>query len=92
VGIDGLLNPQREPGTQYRCFTPTDVRDARMIHMLRQGHYPLPQIQLILGGLRETGSTEALRAAVAERQESLHRQARAMLDGSGRLHHYLTPQ
>ncbi|GAA3935109.1 MerR family transcriptional regulator [Actinomadura viridis] len=86
----GLLAPRREPGTGYRRFGPADVRDAQMIHLLRQGHYRLPQIRPVLEGLRRTGGSEALRAALAERREELARRATAMLDGSGHLYGYLT--
>jgi DNA-binding transcriptional MerR regulator len=86
----GLLTPKRDPDTKYRRFSSTDVRDARMINMLRQGHYPLPQIQPILDGLRRTGSSDALRAAIAQRQAGLTQRATAMLEGSSHLHHYIT--
>jgi DNA-binding transcriptional MerR regulator len=88
----GLLTPKRDPGTRYRRFSSTDVRDARMINMLRQGGYPLPQIQLILDGLRQTGSSDALRAAIAQRQAGLTQRATAMLEGSNRLHRYVTDE
>ncbi|MEV0119731.1 MerR family DNA-binding transcriptional regulator [Streptomyces sp. NPDC050844] len=86
----GLLHPQREPVTHYRWFGPTDVRDARIVSILRQGHYPLPQIQSVLDGLRETGSPDALRAAIAQRLAALTGRATAMLAASGRLHGYVT--
>lgn len=86
----GLLTPKRDPGTKYRRFNATDVRDARMINLLRQGRYPLPQILPILDGLRRTGSSDALRAAIAQRQAGLTQRATAMLEGAGRLHHYIT--
>lgn len=85
----GLLTPERERGTRYRRYRPTDVRDARMITMLRQGHYLFPQIRAVLDGLRETGSADALRAAIAQRGEALTARTTAMLDGAGRLHGYL---
>lgn len=88
----GLLTPKRDPGTKYRRFGSTDVRDARMIDMLRQGRYPLPQIRPILDGLRQTGSSDALRAAIAQRQAELTRRATAMLEGSSRLHHYIADE
>ncbi len=88
----GLLTPQREPGTGYRRFGSTDVRDARMITMLRQGSYPLPQIQPVLDGLRRTGSSDALRAAIAQRQAGLTARATAMLEASSHLHHYATTE
>ncbi|GAA3130878.1 MerR family transcriptional regulator [Streptomyces rectiviolaceus] len=84
----GLLAPQREPGTHYRWFDPADVRDARIVRILRQGHYPLPQIQAVLEGLRETGSPDALRAAIAQRLAGITARATAMLAASGRLHEY----
>ncbi|GAA4237418.1 DNA-binding transcriptional MerR regulator [Streptosporangium album] len=86
----GLLTPQRDQDTKYRWFGSADIRDARMVNMLRQGRYPLPQIKLILDGLRRTGSSDALRAAIAQRQAELTQRATAMLEGSSRLHHYVT--
>ncbi|MGH3907243.1 MAG: MerR family transcriptional regulator [Pseudonocardiaceae bacterium] len=86
----GLLTPKREPGTRYRRFSPADVRDAQMINMLRQGRYPLTQIQPILDGLRRTGSSDALRAAIASRQAGLTQRATAMLEASSHLHDYVT--
>ncbi|MGW2229861.1 MerR family transcriptional regulator [Streptomyces formicae] len=86
----GLLTPSRDPVTHYRSYLPADVRDARVIHMLRQSHYPLPQIRPVLDDLRHSGGVEALRAAVARRAEALDQRTRAMLEGAGRLHQYLT--
>lgn len=88
----GLLTPQRVPGSKYRTYRPADVRDARMISMLRQARYPLPHIRPILDGLRERGSSDALRAAVAERLAALTRRATAMLAGASHLHRYVTGQ
>ncbi|MEV5893272.1 MerR family transcriptional regulator [Nonomuraea fuscirosea] len=86
----GLLTPPREPGTGYRRYGPDDVRDARMINILRQGRHPLPQIRALLDELRRTGSTRALRGAIEERRAALTRTAAAMLTGSAALHHYLS--
>lgn len=85
----GLLAPARERGTGYRRYDAADVRDARMIAMLRQAGYALPAIRPVLDGLRETGSSEALRAALARRQEELTRRSRAMLAGAGLLDGYV---
>jgi DNA-binding transcriptional MerR regulator len=87
----GLLTPNRERGTGYRRYNARDVRDARMISTLRQGHYPLPQIRSILDDLRRTGSRDALREAVQGQQERLTRQAAAMLAAAARLHEYTEP-
>ncbi|MGW0189536.1 TioE family transcriptional regulator [Streptomyces sp. NPDC003362] len=85
----GLVTPERERGTRYRVYRPVDVRDARLIHTLRRSHYPLDQIRPVLEGLRREGSSEALRAAVAARGETLTARTRAMLKGAGRLYGYL---
>ncbi|MBX6768737.1 MAG: MerR family transcriptional regulator [Actinomadura rubrobrunea] len=88
----GLLRPAREPGTGHRRFSAADVRDAQMVHMLRQGHYPLPRIRAVLDELRRTGSREALHAAIAQRRTALAQRAAAMLEGSSHLHHYLADE
>ena len=85
----GLLTPTREPSTKYRRYGPLQVRDARIIAMLRQGRYQFEQIRPVLEGLRRTGSTEALRAAVAERRAAHDRRTRAMLRGAALLDRYL---
>jgi DNA-binding transcriptional MerR regulator len=85
----GLLTPQRERGTGYRRFDPADIRDAQMIHMLRQGHYLFPQIRVILDGLHQTGSSDALRAAIAQRRAQLTLRAAAMLEAATHLHSYV---
>ncbi|WP_431981107.1 MerR family transcriptional regulator [Streptomyces qinglanensis] len=85
----GLLTPHREPGTGYRGFGPAEIRDARLIALLRQSRYPLPQIRTVLDGLRETGGTEELRAALARRDAELTGRTAAMLEGAGLLHTYL---
>lgn len=85
----GLLLPEREPGTGYRRYGPAAVRDARIIHMLRQGHYRFGQIAPVLAGLRQAASTEALQAAIAQRRAAHDRQTLAMLHGGALLREYL---
>ncbi|MFH8609935.1 MerR family DNA-binding transcriptional regulator [Streptomyces sp. NPDC018029] len=86
----GLLTPSRDPVTHYRSYLPADVRDARIVHMLRQSHYLLPQIGPVLDDLRRSGGVGALRTALAERGAALDLRARAMLEGAAHLHRYLT--
>ena len=85
----GLLKPSRESGTGYRVYSAQDVRDARIVHTLRQSHYQFDRIQPIVDGLRRTGSTDALRVALAERRELLDRRAWALLEGASRLWRYI---
>ncbi|MCQ9177622.1 MerR family DNA-binding transcriptional regulator [Streptomyces sp. IBSBF 2953] len=86
----GLIAPPRERGTRYRVYGPADVRDARIVHSLRRGHYLFAQIRPVLAELRREGGSEAeLRSALAARAETLTARTRAMLAGAGRLHAYL---
>ncbi len=88
----GLLLPTRERITKYRRYEPEQIRDARIIHMLRQGRYSFDQIRPVLEGLRQTGSTEALRSAIAERRAAHDRLTKAMLYGAGLLHQLIEEQ
>ncbi|GAB2464209.1 hypothetical protein GCM10027162_68610 [Streptomyces incanus] len=84
-----LLTPRRELGTGYRLFGPADVRDARLVHTLRNSHYPFDRILPVLDGLRREGSGEELRVALVARGEALTARTLAMLEGAGALHAYL---
>lgn len=86
----GLLAPGRERGTGYRVYAAADVRDARMVQLLRQSNYPLDQIGPVLDGLRRTGSSAELKAAISRRQKLLATVTLAMLGADGRLHAYLS--
>ncbi|GAA3985573.1 MerR family transcriptional regulator [Allokutzneria multivorans] len=84
----GLLAPQRDRATKYRTYDSADIRDARMIRMLRQGGYLLDQIRPVLEGLRESGSRDALREAITQRRAQLTWRATAMLEAAAHLHQY----
>ncbi|PSL53604.1 DNA-binding transcriptional MerR regulator [Saccharothrix carnea] len=84
----GLLAPGRDRDG-HRRFGPTEVRDARLVAMLRQSRYPLPAIKPIMDEFRSSGGAEALRAAITAREVELGRRARAMLEGAAALHGYL---
>ncbi|SFQ50664.1 DNA-binding transcriptional regulator, MerR family [Amycolatopsis arida] len=86
----GLLAPPREHGTGYRRYRPEDVRDARVVQLLRQARYHLAQIEPVLADLRRAGSTDALRAALDRRRNEITRRSAAMLAAAGELHAYLT--
>lgn len=84
----GLLLPGRDTDG-YRRFGAADVRDARLVAMLRQSRYPLPSIKPIMDEFRRSGGAEALRAAVTAREADLGRRAKAMLAAAAALHGYL---
>lgn len=85
----GLLTPAREHGTGYRRYAPEDVRDARIIQVLRQEFYLFERIRPVIAGIRREGSVDALHAALAERREALDRRSLAMVRGAARLSEYL---
>ncbi|WP_017586353.1 MerR family transcriptional regulator [Nocardiopsis ganjiahuensis] len=84
----GLLAPRREHPTGYRLYTPADVREARMVHLLRQVRYPLPDIPPVMAELRRSGDSQALHAALAQRGGELTRRSRAMLTAAAHLEDY----
>ncbi|WP_223881351.1 MerR family transcriptional regulator [Nesterenkonia ebinurensis] len=86
----GLLAPERLPYRRHRSYDVEDVRDARVIRLLRQGHYRFTRIRPIIEELRRTGSGDGLRAALGERQMAFTARARAMLHGAALLDQHLT--
>lgn len=84
----GLLAPQREHPTGYRLYTPADLREAQMVHLLRQVRYPLPDIPPVIQELRRSGGSKALHAALAQREAELTQRSRAMLTAAARLDEY----
>ncbi|WP_308258096.1 TioE family transcriptional regulator [Pseudonocardia lacus] len=75
----GLVVPARDPRTGYRTYTTADVRDARLVHQLRRGGYPLAQIAPVVEQIRAAGGVEALTAALAGWRRRLTARGRAML-------------
>ena len=53
---EGLLNPARLPGNDYRDYTEQDIRTLRFIRMLRMLDVPLPVIRSVLAGDAPLGS------------------------------------
>ena len=86
---EGLLYPERERGTGYRVYDATELRNARVVALLRQGAYPLATIRKVLDELRSTGNPERVRQELAQRERDLHRRSRARLAGSAALDDYL---
>ncbi|MCO6004060.1 MerR family transcriptional regulator [Actinoallomurus purpureus] len=88
----GLLHPNRDPATGYRTYTPSDIRDANIVHQLRRSGYLLTQIAPLLGELRDATSPASAASAIADRRNRLHTRALAMLHASAETGHYLHEQ
>jgi DNA-binding transcriptional MerR regulator len=85
----GLLTTARERGTGYRVYDTAQLTRARVIVMLREAGYSVPDVREVVNGLSGSDPTRA-RAALARREQDLDRIGAARLRGTAALHHYLT--
>ncbi|MFF5179619.1 TioE family transcriptional regulator [Micromonospora sp. NPDC000316] len=85
----GLLQPVRDSTTRHRLYSPDDVRDAELAHLLRRGGYRLDHIAGVLGQVRDAGGAEPLAASLRQWRHRLTERGRAMLTGAARLAEYL---
>ncbi|MCE7000830.1 TioE family transcriptional regulator [Saccharothrix sp. S26] len=86
----GLVRPRRDPRTGYRIYGAADVRDARLIHQLRRGGYPLERIAPLIAQVRSAGGVIPLEATLRDWQTRLSTRGRAMLKGAAALDAYLS--
>lgn len=86
----GILTPHRDPRTHQRQYTPSDVRDAHLAHLLRRGGYPLPHITTVLSQVRTAGGPEPLAQSLKTWRHHQTTQARAMLTAAASLSDYLS--
>ncbi|MFG1927887.1 TioE family transcriptional regulator [Cryptosporangium sp. NPDC048952] len=84
----GILVPPRDR-SGYRFYTPDDVRDAELAHLLRRGGYLLGHIATVLSQVRGAGGVEALADSLAGWRDRLTDRGRAMLFAAARLDEYL---
>lgn len=85
----GLVEPRRDRRTGYRVYDEADVRDARLVHQLRRGGYPLARIAPVITQIRTAGGPEPLEAALHDWHERLAVRGRALLAGAAELEMYL---
>jgi DNA-binding transcriptional MerR regulator len=86
----GILLPARDPVTHYRVYSPDDVRDAELAHMLRRGGYLLAHIATVLRHVRGAGGPAALASSLRDWRDRLTDRGREMLTAAARLSDYLT--
>lgn len=77
----GLVVPDRHRSA--RRYTPTQVRDARIVHQLRKSGYPIPHLRTLLPELRQ--ATPDLHAALAARDATLTARSQALLTAAASL-------
>ncbi|GAA4929606.1 MerR family transcriptional regulator [Actinoplanes utahensis] len=84
----GILSPTRVRNA--RMYSPDDVRDAELAHLLRRGGYPLGHIATVLEQVRAAGGAGPLAASIDQWRDRLTARGRAMLTGAARLDDYLS--
>jgi DNA-binding transcriptional MerR regulator len=83
----GILAPARS--RTARAYSPDDVRDAELAHLLRRGGYLLGHIATVIEQVRAAGGPGPLAASIDRWRDRLTARGRAMLTGSARLSDYL---
>jgi DNA-binding transcriptional MerR regulator len=80
-----LVVPDRDPARGARRYTPTQVRDARIVHQLRMAGYRIAALRALMPQLRHARRAQEVAAALAARDASIAARSRALLDGSAAL-------
>src|SRR5690606_17576184 len=65
----GLVTPERD-GTARR-YSPAQVRDARIVHQLRQAGYRIPLVRTVLPELLRASGSGDLHGALAARESAI---------------------
>ena len=74
----GLLAPDRD-SARARAFRPQDVRDARIVHQLRQAGYRIAELARLMPDLRGGGDRASVLAGLDARDASVVVRSRALL-------------
>lgn len=82
---EGLVVPPRAPRGRARSYSPVDVRDARIVHQLRQAGYRIRPLQDRMPQLRQTHRRDEINAALLGRHENITARSRALLRAAAAL-------
>lgn len=82
---EGLVTPSRSPAQRARVYSPDDVRDARIVHQLRQAGYGIAQLRALMPQLRHTNRWDEVNGALASREAGLNVRSRQMMEGAAAL-------
>lgn len=86
---EGLAVPDRVPPGRTRRYTPSQVRDARIVHQLRLAGYRIDTLRAVLPEVTGHGKAEVA-AALAARDLSIENRSRALLDAAAVISRLLT--
>lgn len=84
----GILAPARS--RTARAYSPEDVRDAELAHLLRRGGYLLDHIAAVIEQVHTAGGAGPLATSIHQWRERITACGLAMLTGSARLAEYLS--
>ncbi|KAA9153710.1 MerR family transcriptional regulator [Amycolatopsis acidicola] len=80
---EGLVVPGRERGA--RRYTPTQVRDARIVHQLRKAGYRIEPLRALMPELRRARRLTDVGEALNARDAAITARSQALLDASAAL-------
>lgn len=80
-----LVVPGRAPAHGARSYSPADVRDARIVHQLRQAGYGIAALRELVPRLRSAQPQDDVVAALDARDSALTARSRALLRGAAAL-------
>jgi DNA-binding transcriptional MerR regulator len=82
---EDLVVPDRDPARGTRRYTPTQVRDARIVHQLRRAGYRIAPLRALMPELRRARRLGDVASALAARDASIAARSKALLDGAAAL-------
>lgn len=82
---EGLVVPERSPRGRARSYSPVDVRDARIVHQLRQAGYRIGPLQELMPQLRQARRRDEINTALLARHENITARSRALLRAAATL-------
>jgi DNA-binding transcriptional MerR regulator len=82
---EDLVVPDREPPRGSRRYTPSQVRDARIVHQLRKAGYRIAPLRALMPQLRRARRVEEVGSALAARDAGITARSKALLDGAAAL-------
>ncbi|MFC9361713.1 MerR family transcriptional regulator [Rhodococcus sp. NPDC057014] len=88
---EGLVIPDRNAPAGARRYSPSQVRDARIVHQLRKAGYRIAPLRGLMAQLRRAPGSGDIDAALAVRGETLTTSSRALVDATAALAGLLPP-
>jgi DNA-binding transcriptional MerR regulator len=87
---EGLVVPHRT--STRRTYSPSDVRDARIVHQLRMAGYRIGPLRALMPHLRRAGRRQEVTAALTARDAGITARSRALFEGAAALNALVTAQ